>query len=82
MGRGKFNLVTFGVSSSREDFTKKMADFFDGTYHGTLTADELVLRPREALWFCDEARRRHGYYDVPDDIILRVLLNRRKNSNG
>jgi hypothetical protein len=24
-------------------------------------------------------RHKHGYFDLPDDIILRVILQRRKN---
>jgi hypothetical protein len=39
-----------------------------------------LRHPREACRFCDEARRQHGYYDVPDDIILRAIVNARKGA--
>jgi hypothetical protein len=44
--------------------------------------DELLLHPREAAHFCDDVRRQYGYFDVPDDIILRVILTRGKNPAG
>ena len=82
MGRGKFNPADFGVSVSREEFVDQMVEDFGATYRGAWTMDELLLHPREAVRFCDDVRRKHGYFDVPDDIILRVILNRRKNPAG
>ncbi|MFH1924464.1 MAG: hypothetical protein ABIP48_31825 [Planctomycetota bacterium] len=79
MTRGKFDPAEFGVNLSREDFTDQMVEAFHGTYRDGWTIDELLLHPREAVRFCDDVRRKHGYYDVPDDIILRVILTRRKN---
>ena len=79
MGRGKFEPVEFGVNLSREDFTDQMVGDFAETYRDGWTVDELLLHPREAMRFCDDVRRQHGYYDLPDDIILRVILGRRKN---
>jgi hypothetical protein len=35
--------------------------------------------PREALRFCDDFRRKHQCMDVPDDIILRSIIGRRKH---
>jgi hypothetical protein len=52
------------------------------TYRDQWSVDELMLHPREAARFCDQARFQHGYFDVPDDIILRVILTRRKNPSG
>jgi hypothetical protein len=51
-------------------------------YRDTWAVDELLLHPREAAWFCDETRRKYRYFDLPDDVILRVILTRRKNPNG
>jgi hypothetical protein len=51
-------------------------------YRDGWTVDELLLHPREALNFCDQVRRRYGYFDVPDDIILRSIMQRRKNPNA
>lgn len=79
MGRGKFNPADFGIDLSREDFGDEMVNDFNDTYRGMWTIDELLLHPREAVRFCDDVRRKHGYYDAPDDIILRVIMTNRKN---
>lgn len=79
MGRGNFDPKEFGVDLSKVDFTDQIVDEFNGTYHGEWTIDELLLHPREAARFCDDVRRKHAYYDVPDDILLRVIMTRRKN---
>ena len=79
MGRGKFEPAEFGVSLAKEDFTDQMVDEFNVIYRGGWTIDELCLHPREAGRFCDDVRRKFGYYDLPDDIILRVIMGRRKN---
>jgi hypothetical protein len=56
-----------------------MVSAFSAIYRGQWTIDELLLHPREAVRFCDEIRHQYGYYDLPDDIILRTILTRRKN---
>lgn len=79
MGRGNWRPEEFGISVSKDEFTDQMVNDFADTYRGLWTIDELLLHPREAMRFCDDVRRLHGYFDVPDDIILRVILQRRKN---
>jgi hypothetical protein len=79
MGRGRFELSDFGVSLPKEEFTDQVVNDFSAIYRDGWTVDELLLHPREAEQFCNDVRRKHGYYDLPDDIILRVILNRRKN---
>jgi len=79
MARGKFDPTEFGVNCSREEFGDEMVGDFAATYRDTWTVDELLLHPREAVKFCDDVRRKHGYHDLPDDIILRTIMNRRKN---
>jgi hypothetical protein len=66
----------------REEFTDSVAEHFTARYRGQLSVDELLLRPREAMQFCDEIRHRESCYDMPDDLILRSLLTRRKNPGG
>ena len=72
----------YGVDLSKEDFTDRMVDLFNTKYRGHWTIDELLLHPREAALFCDDARRSLMAFDVPVDVILRVILGRRKNPGG
>ena len=78
MGRGKFDPKEFGVNLSREELTEQMVDEFNAAYRAW-TIDELLLHPREGARFCEDVRRKFAYWDLPDDIILRVVLTRRKN---
>lgn len=82
MARPAFDPREFGVDLEREAFVDEMVEEFHGAYRNDWTIDELLLHPREALRICDDVRHRRGYYDVPDDIILRVILQRRKNPAG
>jgi hypothetical protein len=79
MPRKSFDPQDFDIELSRDEFVDRMADMFNEIYRGTLSVDELLLHPREAIRFCDEVRSRFGYYGVPDDVILRSVLQRRKN---
>jgi hypothetical protein len=79
MGRGKFDPKDFGVEMTRAKFTDKMVEFFGGTYRDSLTIDELLLHPVESLQFCTDVRRQLKAFHLPDDIILRAILSRRKN---
>ncbi len=79
MGPASFDPREFGVDMDKESFTDRMADLFSAKYRGHWTIDELLLHPREAADFCDHARRMLIAFDMPDDIILRVILGRRKN---
>lgn len=79
MGRHSFKPQEFGVEMDRAEFDDMMVDEFNTAYRGSWTIDECLLHPREAALFCDEVRRKHRFFDVPDDIILRVIMTRRKN---
>ncbi len=78
MTRGKFDPAEFGVNMEKEEFIDQMVEDFAAHYRDAWSIDELCLHPREALVFCDDVRRKHGYFDLPDDIILRVIMGRRK----
>jgi len=79
MPRNTFQLQAFGVDLDKDEFIDQMVEDLNVTYRGNLTIDELLLHPREAICFCDGVRHKHNYFDLPDDIILRAILNRRKN---
>jgi len=82
MARKNFKPQEFGVDLPKDEFVDQMVNDFSSIYRANWTIDELLLHPREAARFCDDVRRLHGYYDVPDDIILRSILNRRKSPLG
>ncbi len=59
-----------------------MLEDFNVTYRDQWTIDEFLFHPREVSRFCDEVRRKHQFYDLPDDIILRSIMNRRKGGGN
>lgn len=79
MSRKAFKPQEFGVGIERDQFDDLMVEEFGSAYRGQWTIDELLLHPREAARFCDDIRRNRGFWDLPDDIILRVILQRRKH---
>jgi hypothetical protein len=78
MARRSFKPQDFGVDIARKDFDDTCIEDFNEAYR-SWTIDELLLHPAEAQRFCSDVRRKHAWYDVPDDIILRVILTDRKN---
>lgn len=82
MKRGSFDPQEFGIDLPREEFIDRVAGEFSDYVRGQLSFDELLLRPTAALDFCQAIRRKFGWYDVPDDIILRSVMIRRKNPAG
>jgi hypothetical protein len=79
MARQQVNPSDYGVPLGKAELAAILADALDTYGQGKLSVDELLLRPRAALHFCDEIRRTNGWFDLPDDIILRVILDRRKH---
>lgn len=79
MSRRSFQPQEFGVDMELENFIDLMCDDFGAYTRGQLSLDEMLLRPRTALHFCDIVRNKHSYYDLPDDIILRSVMRRRKS---
>lgn len=71
-----------GVDMERDEFADLMTEEFGVRYKGQWSLDELLLHPREALAFCDDVKRKHGMFDMPDDIILREIMRRRKRPNA
>ena len=82
MARHSFKPSDFGIDVEKEVFLDMMVNDFNDVYRGGWTIDELLLHPREAILFCDDVRRKHRYFDLPDDIILRSILQRRKSPTG
>ena len=79
MARQNIDPHEYGVDLPKDEFTDRMVAEFNLYTQGRLSVDEMLLRPRSALHFCDSVRQKFGWYDLPDDIILRVIMIRRKN---
>jgi hypothetical protein len=79
MARQQIDPAAHGVPLDKEAFIDLMVREFADYGRDAMTIDELLLRPRAALHFCDTVRQRHGWFDLPDDVILRVIMTRRKN---
>ena len=82
MARHAFDPHDYGVNMDSADFADKMVDEFNDYTRGQLTLDEMLLHPRSALHFCDVIRQKFSYFSLPDDIILRSIMIRRKNPAG
>lgn len=70
-------LEDWGVDGDPKEFTDQLVQVWQAMYLA-FSFDELLLRPREALKLCDAARTATKYFDLPDDVILRAIMNRRK----
>jgi hypothetical protein len=71
-------LIENGCSIPLADFQNQLAAIMAEMYR-TWSVDELLLHPSEGLEFCAVVRRQTNCRDLPEDLILRCLLNRRKN---
>jgi len=79
MARQQLDPRLYGFDLDRADFIDLLVGDFGDYTKGMLSVDEMLLHPRTALHFCDTVRQRHGCFDMPDDIILRAIMTRRKN---
>lgn len=81
MARSKLNYSQFGIDGDADKIIDRFADLFNERFKGGISIDELLLHPREAGLFCDFVRGAEGYVGLPDDMILRPLMTRRKAAN-
>ena len=79
MKRGNFKPEDFGVEFNKDDFLDEMVNCFNDFMKNAMSLDEMLLRPDLSKTFCNETRARTQFFDVPDDIILRSIMMRRKN---
>ena len=78
MAKKLFQPQDFGVDFLMDEFDDLAVGMFREIYRDIWTIDELLLHPSEAVRFCQDVRRKHGWHDLPDDIILRVIVARGK----
>lgn len=76
--QAKLTFEHFGITQPHEHVSAVIAQLFHERFPTGVTVDELLLHPRDAMRFCDSVRDRQGWIGIPDDVILRALLNRRK----
>lgn len=81
----RLNLANNGIGMDEGQFKELLTDQFHAHYRALSSVDELLVRPHEAIRYCDRVRDalagtgEGSAYDLPDDVILRTLLNLRKN---
>lgn len=78
MARTAWEPKQFDIDMDRKDLIDLFVSELAAVGRGMWTIDELCLHPREALRFCDDLRHKHGFVYLPDDIILRSIMNQRK----
>ncbi len=69
------DLRAAGYTLGREQFYEKVEEIRMALF-SNWTADELACHPHEALQFCEVVRR--VVAPVPDHLVMKALLNRRK----
>jgi|GEM_PF-2789416 hypothetical protein len=67
-----------GVELSRAEFGKILMKFFCDKFGGISMVEELLVYPDSAKQFCCEFRESIQSKSVPDDYILRLLLQCKK----
>jgi len=78
MARHKWEPQDFGIDLPRKELVDMFLSELRSVYRGMWTIDELLVHPRNAARFCEDFRLKSGYYSLPDDVILRTLMNERK----
>ena len=64
-----------------DKFQDELEDLHSNLYQNW-SVDELLLHPDDAKEFCNTIRRQTSFQGLPDDLILRCLISRRKNPKG
>lgn len=72
------DLREVGYDLGRESFYNKVEELREAFYPGW-TADELACHPHDALQFCEVVRKAVDR-PVPDHLVMKALLNRRRQS--
>ena len=75
----QINPSDYGIDMSKDDFMDLMVNDFSAHFRGGRTFDDLLLHPKDAFNFCESVRAMHGFEDLPDNVILRSVMIRRKN---
>jgi hypothetical protein len=79
MRRGEYDPSDFGVDLPKSEFVDMIVGDFNNFVKCQISLDEFLLHPEMALEFCHSLKRNRGWYSVPNDILLRSIMARRKN---
>ncbi len=71
-----FHPGKYGVDLERTEFVNQVVEDFNSTFGGIWMVDEVLVHPRQAERFCERVRRKHEYSQIPDDFILRSVVQR------
>lgn len=80
MARTTIRLKDHGIDMETTKFAKLMLGELKELHEDKLSVDKLVCRPQQAGEFCQVMRRKYGWVDVPDYVILEPMMNWRKKT--
>lgn len=72
------DLFNNGCHIPIEEFKDTLVDILHNEYRN-YTVDELLLHPHDAIDYCDKVKHHTGCQGLPEQLILRCLMSRRKN---
>jgi hypothetical protein len=78
MARQRLDFSHFGITENSDVIVDRLVASFNQYSRGAITIDELLLHPSDAIQFCNHVRAAEGWFGLPDDMVLRPILNRRK----
>ena len=73
MTSSKLKLDDFGVYIDEVKFVDQITELFNQYTKGSISFEEMLLRSDTAKQFCDDARMITGYFNLPDEIVLRSV---------
>lgn len=73
-----FDPRAYGVELDRDQFVELVVMDFKDKIGELLLVSEFLLHPAAAIRFCDIFRQRHHFDRIPDDLILRTLVQRQR----
>ena len=80
MSRSSITPQDYGIDMEAADFMDLMAERFSDYTRGQASLDDMLLHPTEASIFCKSVRSCTGFKDLPDSVILKSVMIRRKSS--
>jgi hypothetical protein len=79
MARQRLDFSHFGITEDSNAVIDRLVTHFNTHTRGIISIDELLLHPTDAIQFCNHVRAIEGWFGLPDDMVLRPILTRRKN---